>query len=105
MEHAGSGRLSLYAKRLAHHALKGEQWSRRRGISISPVGGLSLKRDARAASASTRPRSAPWTNREKVRTLTLKFDVYLELATARTEYGELEGYKDLLAKADALDTE
>jgi tetratricopeptide (TPR) repeat protein len=102
MEHAGSSRLSLDTERLAHHALKGEEWGRaaqylhlagRRAIAqaryLSGVGFY----EAAIGALDQQGEDAD---------LTLKLDAYLELGTARTESSELEGYRELMDQAEAL---
>ena len=102
MEHAGHGRLSLYAERLAHHALKGEEWARAAQY---------LHLAGRRAIAEARYPSAVGFYEAAIRALdqqgddadpTLKLDAYLELGTARTESSQLEGYKELMDRAEVL---
>jgi tetratricopeptide (TPR) repeat protein len=102
MEHAGRGRLSLYAERLAHHALKGEEWARAAQY---------LHLAGRRAIAEARYQSGVGFYEAAIRALdqqgedadlTLKLDAYLELGTARTESSQLEGYKELMDQAEAL---
>jgi predicted ATPase/class 3 adenylate cyclase len=102
MEHAGRGRLSLYAERLAHHALKGEEWAR--AARYLHLAGRRAIAEARYASgvgfyeAAIRALDQQGAEAD----LTLKLDAYLELGTARTESGELEGYRELTDQAEAL---
>jgi class 3 adenylate cyclase/tetratricopeptide (TPR) repeat protein len=102
MEHAGQGRLSLYAERLAHHALKGEEWAR--AAQYLHLAGRRAIAEARYASgvgfyeAAIRALDQQGDDAD----LTLKLDAYLELLTACHESGQLEGYKELLVQADAL---
>jgi tetratricopeptide (TPR) repeat protein len=102
MEHAGHGRLSLHTERLAHHALKGEEWARAAHY---------LHLAGRRAIAEARYPSSVGFYEAAIRALdqqgdeadqTLKLDAYLELGTARTECSELEGYKELMDQAEAL---
>ncbi len=106
MEHAGHGRLSLYAERLAHHALKGEEWARAAQY---------LHLAGRRAIAEARYESGVGFYETAIRALdqqgddadlTLKLDAYLELLTARHESSQFEekfeGYKKLMVQADAL---
>ncbi|HWN44587.1 MAG TPA: AAA family ATPase, partial [Thermoanaerobaculia bacterium] len=102
MEHAGSSRLSLDTERLAHHALKGEEWGRAAQY---------LHLAGRRAIAQARYPSGVGFYEAAIRALdqqgedadlTLKLDAYLELGTARTESGELEGYRQLMDQAEAL---
>jgi class 3 adenylate cyclase/tetratricopeptide (TPR) repeat protein len=101
MEHAGS-RLSLDTERLAHHALKGEEWGRAAQY---------LHLAGRRAIAQARYESGVGFYEAAIRALdqqgedadlTLKLDAYLELGTARTESGALEGYRQLMDQAEAL---
>jgi predicted ATPase len=71
MEDAGYGRLSLNTERLAHHALKGEEWAR--AAKYLHLAGRRAIAEARyAVSASTRLLSARWTNRAKMRSSTVR---------------------------------
>ena len=91
MEHAGHGRLSLYAERLAHHALKGEEWARAAQY---------LHLAGRRAIAEARYESGVGFYEAAIRALdqqgddadlTLKLDAYLELLTARHESSQSRG--------------
>jgi tetratricopeptide (TPR) repeat protein len=102
MEHAGTGRLSLHAERLAHHAVKGEEWARAAHY---------LHLAGRRANAEARYTSGVDFYESAIRALdqqgeeadqALKLDAYLELGTARTESSQLEGYKELMDQAEAL---
>jgi class 3 adenylate cyclase/tetratricopeptide (TPR) repeat protein len=102
MEHAASGQLSLHAERLAHHALKGEEWARAAQY---------LHLAGRRASAEARYTSCGGFYEAAIRALdqqgdgadlALKLDAYLELGTARIESGQLEGYKELMDQAEVL---
>jgi tetratricopeptide (TPR) repeat protein len=102
MEHAGGSRLSLDTERLAHHALKGEEWGRAAQY---------LHLAGRRAIAQARYPSGVGFYEAAIRALdqqgeradlTLKLDAYLELGTARTESSELEGYRELMDQAEAL---
>jgi predicted ATPase len=102
MEHAGHGRLSLYAERLAHHALKGEEWAR--AAQYLHLAGRRAIAEARYASGVGFYETAIHALGQQGddADLTLKLDAYLELLTARHESGQLEGHKELLVQADAL---
>src|SRR5262245_21271691 len=102
LEEAGHGRLSMNAERLAHHALKGEEWARAAQY---------LHLAGRRAIAEVRLPSAIGFYAAAIRALdqqgedadqALKLDAYLELLTARHESSQLEGYKELLVQADGL---
>ena len=102
MEHAGHGRLSLYTERLAHHALKGEEWARAAQY---------LHLAGRRAIAQARYPSGVGFYETAIRALdqqgddadlTLKLDAYLELVTARTNPVSFEGYRELMDQAEAL---
>jgi class 3 adenylate cyclase/tetratricopeptide (TPR) repeat protein len=102
LEDAGSSRLSLDTERLAHHALKGEEWGRAAQY---------LHLAGRRAIAQARYPSGVGFYEAAIRALdqqgehadlTLKLDAYLELGTARTESSELEGYRELMDQAEAL---
>jgi class 3 adenylate cyclase/tetratricopeptide (TPR) repeat protein len=102
MEDASHGRLSLNTERLAHHALKGEDW--RRAAQYLHLAG-------RRAIAEARYPSSVGFYEAAIRALdqqgngadqTLKLDAYLELGTARTESSQLEGYRELMDRAEAL---
>src|SRR4029453_1544965 len=83
MEHAGHGRLSLYAERLAHHALKGEEWAR--AAQYLHLAGRRAIAEARYASGVGFHEAANRALDQKGdgADLTLKLDAYLELLTAR----------------------
>jgi class 3 adenylate cyclase/tetratricopeptide (TPR) repeat protein len=102
MEDAGYGRLSLNTERLAHHALKGEEW---------PRAAQYLHLAGRRAIAEVRFPSAIGFYEAAIRALdqqgqdadlALKLDAYLELGTARYESSQLEGHKELTDQAEAL---
>ena len=102
MEDAGYGRLSLNTERLAHHALKGEEW---------PRAAQYLHLAGRRAIAEVRFPSAIGFYEAAIRALdqqgedadlALKLDAYLELGTARYESSQLEGHKELLDQAEVL---
>jgi class 3 adenylate cyclase/tetratricopeptide (TPR) repeat protein len=102
MEHTGHGQPSLHAERLAHHALKGEEWARAARY---------LHLAGRRAIVETRYASSVGFYEAAIRALdqqgddadlTLKLDAYLELGTARAESSQLEGYKELMDRAEAL---
>jgi class 3 adenylate cyclase/tetratricopeptide (TPR) repeat protein len=102
MEHAGHGRLSLYAERLAHHALKGEQWAR--AAQYLHLAGRRAIAEARYASSVGFYEAAihALDQQGDDADLTLKLDAYLELGTARAESSQVEGYKELMDRAEAL---
>jgi class 3 adenylate cyclase/tetratricopeptide (TPR) repeat protein len=102
MEHAGHGRLSLNTERLAHHALKGEEWAR--AAHYLHLAGRRAIADARYASAVGFYEAAirALDQQGEGADLTLKLDAYLELGTARTEDGQLQGYRALMDQAAAL---
>ena len=102
MEDAGYGRLSLNTERLAHHALKGEEWGRAAQY---------LHLAGRRAIAEARYPSGVGFYEAAIHALdqqgddadqTLKLDAYLELGTARTESSQLEGYRELMDRAEVL---
>jgi class 3 adenylate cyclase/tetratricopeptide (TPR) repeat protein len=102
MEHAGHGRLSLYAERLAHHAVKGEEWAR--AAQYLHLAGRRAIAEARYASGVGFYETAihALDQQGDDADLTLKLDAYLELGTARAESSQVEGYKELMDRAEAL---
>ena len=102
MERAGSGRASLHAERLAYHAVSGQEWARAARY---------LHLAGQRAIAQARYEIGVDFYEAAIRALedqgegadgTLKLDAYLELYTARTECGQVEGVQELTDKADAL---
>jgi class 3 adenylate cyclase/tetratricopeptide (TPR) repeat protein len=102
MEHAGSSRLSLDTERLAHHALKGEEWGR--AAQYLHLAGRRAIAQARYPSGVGFYEAAirALDQQREDADLTLKLDAYLELGTARTESNQLEGYGELMDRAEAL---
>ena len=82
MEHAGSSRLSLDPERLAHHALKGEEWGR--AAQYLHLAGRRAIAQARYPSGVGFYEAAirALDQRREDADLTLKLDAYLELGTA-----------------------
>ena len=102
MEEAGQDRRSLHTERLAHHALKGEEWARAAQY---------LHLAGRRAIAEGRYSSGVDFYEAAIRALdqqgedadqTLKLDAYLELSTARIESSQVQGYRELMDRAEAL---
>jgi class 3 adenylate cyclase/tetratricopeptide (TPR) repeat protein len=102
MEDTGHGRLSLNTERLAHHALKGEDWGR--AAQYLHLTGRRAIAEARYPSAvgfyeaAIRAMDQQGADADQV----LKLDAYLELGTARTEGSQLEGYRELMDRAEVL---
>ena len=91
MEDAGYGRLSLNAERLAHHALKGEEWAR--AAQYLHLAGRRAIAEARYPSAVGFYEAAirALDQQGEDADLTLKLDAYLELGTARTRIQPTRG--------------
>ena len=102
MEDAGYGRLSLNTERLARHALKGEEWAR--AAQYLHLAGRRAIAEARYASSVGFYEAAirALDKQGEDADLTLKLDAYLELGTARGESSQVEGYKELMDRAEAL---
>jgi tetratricopeptide (TPR) repeat protein len=102
MERASRGRPSLQAEQLAHHAQKGEEWAR--AAQYLHLAGRRAIAEARYPSGVSFYEAAirALDRQGKDADQTLKLDAYLELGTARTESYQLEGYRELMDRAEAL---
>jgi tetratricopeptide (TPR) repeat protein len=102
MERAEDGRHAVHAERLAHHALNGGELARAaRYLHLAGQRAIALARyDSGVAFYEAALRALEQQGEEA--DLVLKLDAYLELYTAHTENGSVEGVQELTDKADAL---